>query len=425
VRVSLRLVAANLAVFVVLVELLGLLVFYYQHGWLYYAYPFGPRGAPAAVSAVGEPTLTREGLHPYFGPTHAPGIVSDLAPDMATNNFGFVARSDYPVADAGDQQVLVGILGGSVGAWFCQVGTTRLVEALAAGSQYFAAREIVPVCLSHEGYKQPQQALVLSYFLTIGQAFDLVVNIDGFNEVALGRINTARGFDVSMPSAMHLETLVALTDRATLTPERLASLAAIARDRARLDALGARVDATPSAAVNLVLDAWYRRVAARYQAEVARFEALPGVAADGSLIRVTPSVRPLGGDALYETIAGQWAEGSRVMHALLAARGVPYLHVLQPNQYVGARAISAAVALVALLEASPFRVGAMLGSPFLLEALGGLRAAGVSAVDGTGVFDDEPALVYIDNCCHYTQRGNDLLAEFIAREVLALDGAPW
>jgi len=27
---------------------------------------------------------------------------------------------------------------------------------------------------------------VLSYFLSIGQEFDMVINIDGFNEIALG-----------------------------------------------------------------------------------------------------------------------------------------------------------------------------------------------------------------------------------------------
>jgi len=32
--------------------------------------------------------------------------------------------------------------------------------------------------------------------------------------------------------------------------------------------------------------------------------------------------------------------------------------------------------------------------------------------------------VYIDDCCHYTLTGNRLLADFIARGVLA-SGGPW
>jgi hypothetical protein len=31
--------------------------------------------------------------------------------------------------------------------------------------------------------------------------------------------------------------------------------------------------------------------------------------------------------------------------------------------------------------------------------------------------------VYIDDCCHYTLRGNQLLADFIAKGVLASHGA--
>ena len=75
----------------------------------------------------------------------------------------------------------------------------RLAAALAAAPA-FRGRDIVPLCFSHEGYKQPQQLLILSYFLSIGQAFDVVVNIDGFNEVAISPLNDARGLDISMPS---------------------------------------------------------------------------------------------------------------------------------------------------------------------------------------------------------------------------------
>ena len=34
------------------------------------------------------------------------------------------------------------------------------------------------------GYKQPQQLTTLAYLMSIGGQFDLVLNIDGFNEVA-------------------------------------------------------------------------------------------------------------------------------------------------------------------------------------------------------------------------------------------------
>ena len=39
------------------------------------------------------------------------------------------------------------------------------------------------------GYKQPQQLLTLAYYISLGAEFDTVINIDGFNEVALPPIH--------------------------------------------------------------------------------------------------------------------------------------------------------------------------------------------------------------------------------------------
>ena len=224
----------NVIVFCVLAELLALFVFYNETGRLFYTYrkPYEP------IVETQQGRLTGDGLHPYFGPTHRQGYPFDIPEPLRegestparvpTNNFGFASSRDYPFVKSSSNQVVLGMFGGSVGAWFCHVGSHRLLEDLKA-NEYFKSREIVPLCFSHEGYKQPQQLLVLSYFLSIGQTFDLVVNIDGFNEVALSSFNNQRGLDISMPSAMHLDPLVNLVNQTTLTPEKLQSLAAIGR----------------------------------------------------------------------------------------------------------------------------------------------------------------------------------------------------
>ena len=38
------------------------------------------------------------------------------------------------------------------------------------------------------GYHQPQQVILLSYLLAQGGEFDVFVNIDGFNEIAVGPV---------------------------------------------------------------------------------------------------------------------------------------------------------------------------------------------------------------------------------------------
>jgi hypothetical protein len=418
------LLAINVVVFLVAAELIALAAFYAQTGWLYYIDPYRPQ-----IELVPEPppgALTTAALHPYFGPTHQPGIPFELPPNLrpagnaardrprvATNNFGFTAAYDYPFVPGNERQFVVGIFCGSVGAWFCEVGTARLVARLAEAPA-LRGREIVPICFSHEGYKQPQQLLILSYFLSIGQSFDLVVNIDGFNEVALSRLNDARGSDISMPSVMHMDPLTALIDQSALTAERVETLARIQVSRRRMNAVATRANRAFSAAMYLVLSRAHTAMRAAYQADVARFDERPPQGAP-SLVRVTPKVRNRQGDELWQDIAANWARGSVLMQQMLAARGIPYLHILQPNQYFTTRPFSRDEAAVALAAESPFRPGAQQGYPFLQQALATVEApAGVTVVDGVHLFDAERAPVYIDNCCHYTRRGYEILAEAIA-----------
>jgi hypothetical protein len=419
VKRALLLAAVNVAVFCIAAELLALAVFYYQHGWLFYLDPYRP--TLARIEAAPGQGLTAVGLHPYFGPTHRAGIPFDLPPGLqsaeagpavATNNFGFPSRYDYPFSRTNDRQFVIGVFGGSVGAFFCRIAATRLEEDLRQ-SAFFKTKELVTLCFSHEGYKQPQQLLVLSYFLSIGQPLDMVINIDGFNEVALGAINDRYGWDVSMPSHEHLDPLINLVNQSTLTPAKLDSLYRITHDRELLNDIAGRSNATWFASVEFVLRHYYGFVQRRYQQELVNFDTLPSNADSSSLVHVTPKVRPRSGDAVFTDIAANWQASSIAMQQLLASRKIPYFHVLQPNQYYSTRTFSDEEKKVALNDASPFKAGAQRGYPYLEKML---EPRGLNAVH---LFDAERTPVYVDDCCHYSVTGNRLLADFIAKAVLA------
>ena len=428
-RIAVRLLT-SLVAFALAAELLGLAAYYVDTGALFYTHR---RTYPELLPTPADRLVVGEAVHPYFGVTHRPGTPFDVpeplradaaAPSrLRTNNFGFVSPHDYPFASREDQFV-VGLFGGSVGLWFCQVGAPRLVEQLRRQA-FFQTRQIVPLCFSHEGYKQPQQALVLAYFLARGQRFDLVVNLDGFNDVALGALNHERGLDASMPSVQHLDPLINLVNQSALTPQKLASLAAIFRDRQRLGDLTGTLGATRIAAVHFVLDRYYRLVLDRYTRELGRFSGLPSNPAENPLVQATPPIAPRDRAALFADIAGMWARSSRLMHEMLAARGASYVHVLQPNQYYSMRRFSAAEAATALSDTSPYKRSVEQGYPALVAAAESeLRAGNVRFLDATRVLDPEPAPVYMDNCCHYTRAGNYRLADFIAASILAGPG-PW
>ena len=215
--------------------------------------------------------------------------------------------------------------------WFCQVGVERLLTDLRQ-HEFFKARTLIPLCMAHEGYKQPQQLLVLSYFLSIGQPFDLVINIDGFNEVALSPLNHQQNLDISMPSASHLIPLINLIDKGTLTPQRLQSLSAIARYQEQLTTLTGVLQ-TQSKRSRCGRARWLSWMGhGRYEREVRTFDSLPSTPSGNSLIGAIPPTEERSGSTLFEDIARNWAKASLLMRAMLVAQGTPYVHVLQPNQ---------------------------------------------------------------------------------------------
>lgn len=440
-RRAIAILAVNVIVFCAFAEAIALAVFYYQHGWIFYLDPYVPRYESIAEA---QQQLTRQGVHPYFGPTHKPGIPFDVpssvrggeadrgAPGastrvagVATNNFGFTSRYNYPFQKTRSDQFVVGIFGGSVGDWFCQLGAARLAERLKQHS-FFSTRDVITLCLSHEGYKQPQQLLLLAYFLSIGQQFDLVVNIDGFNEVALSAQNNDHGIDISMPSFGHLSPLVNLVDRATLTPAKLESLATISRYKERLNELAERINRSRLASVRFVREQYYRVLLRRYRDELLVFDKLPSNPSESSLIQVTPAVKHREGAMVFEDIARSWAQSSLLMNDLAAAGGAPYFEVVQPNQYFTTRRFGPEEAKVAIAESSPFRPSVEQGYPLLVREVesGTFRTRNVRVLDATRIFDREPRTVYMDNCCHYTMVGNEILADFIADGILTSSG-PW
>ena len=428
-RSAVAVILVNVVLFCLLAELAGLGIHYVQTGELFYFH----RPAFEVIPETAQEEITADRLNPYLGPSHKAGQSFDFPPELrdegtppsqlATNNFGFDSPYNFPIVKA-NREFIVGIFGGSVGVFFCLAGVDRLVADLQQ-HEFFRDRTIVPLCMAHEGYKQPQQLIVLAYFLSIGQTFDLVINIDGFNEVALSSLNNQQGLDISMPSASHLLPLITLIDRSTLTPDKLQSLAAIARYKQRLNWAAGVPRRNRLASVGVLLGRYRAMVASSYDEETRRFADLQPAPSSHSLVSAIPPTEQRIGAMVFADVARNWAQASVLMRDLLAARGTPYVHVLQPNQYRTSRAFSPEEARIALSAASPFRGGVEQGYPALVaEAASRGMTRDEWFLDATHIFDAEAAPVYIDNCCHYTRLGYRLLADAIANRVIGLD-SPW
>lgn len=394
------------------VELFSLAYFALTEGGLFYTTERSTPNLAEMGMAPGE--RIDQQLHPYFGFVVRPGT-----PTQEANNHGFVAAPhDYPFVRQHENQVLIGVFGGSVAAGFVREGQAQLIERLQQHPA-FQGKEIVLLSFAQGGYKQPQQLLALSYYLAIGQELDMVINLDGFNEVALSSRNNAFGMDISMPSSDHMMSLVNLVDQSTLSDERIAALARITAGKAQLERISRRVGKARLASSWFLWQQLLRIRSASVARERVAFQNLPPAERDQSVMAVYPPSEELSGPDLYRRIADEWATTSIMMHTLLASRGIPYYHFLQPNQYYSNKPFTPKELATALTDDHPYRGGVEQGYPWLLDQTERLQQAGVNFSSALTVFDDVTSTLYIDDCCHFNLLGNEILADFMADMILA------
>lgn len=366
-------------------------------------------------------------LQPFFGYVLRPGAyaqVQDLG--VRVNNYGFFAQADYPYRPENpDSRFVIGVFGGSVAsdlATFGVLSHARGQEGLVSALRRIDAladKEIVILNFANGGYKQPQQLLILSYFLSLGQPLDLVLNIDGFNEVALSNLNPDYGYNVAMPSGEHMAPMVGLAAGDTVL-ELAAVRLRLARER-----LNDRIKAMNRswlASAYTVREVLLRLPAARFDAAVGAYqEALRGAPArdkSAALFHFPPPDGPGEQTVKLGVVRDQWVRSSLLMRQMAEDAGALHLHVLQPNQYFDTERVFTAVELRDFVSPQQrYAQGVQLGYPLLVAAASTLEQQGVHFLDATRVFDDEPATVYRDDCCHYNDLGQMLLAEFIARTV--------
>lgn len=93
------------------------------------------------------------------------------------------------------------------------------------------------------------------------------------------------------------------------------------------------------------------------------------------------------------------------------------MHVLQPNQYVGSHQFSSAEEAIALKPRSPYAEAIESIYPLFQSHIERLAESGVELIDATSVFDSSAATIYVDNCCHFNQTGNEILADHLVRSI--------
>jgi hypothetical protein len=342
----------------------------------------------------------------------APGDVSVAHPYFGW--YGTLRESKIPGtvhrsrASPDDYEVL--IVGGSVAGQIAASGGEDIVEVLQSDSR-LQGREVRLVTHARGGFKQPQQLNLVTYLLGSGWTPDAVINIDGFNEVAIGYQN-AVDFDVHPNHpAFFLWGPVATAD--TIDREAVDLLLDMRSEQRHARELADRFESyglSNSAVLSFVC--LERMRATRQRFYDARNTQLEWVKTHGreKISAGPPFDAEL--DRVLELSVRNWAESSLSLHALCAARSIHYVHVLQPTLYdEGSKPLTARERADATAPDS-WIAGARAGYPLLRAEGERLRSKGVHFIDATPFFDTQKERRYKDSC-HFIPAGCYELGNFV------------
>jgi hypothetical protein len=373
-------------------------------------------------------------ISPYCGPIGRPGL--HLADQMTRvqfeglfgqrvteqsyealrfNNEGMLSLRDYPFEDPSGQAFIIGMFGASVSSAFANTMEDTMNDLLHSDPR-LAHRKIVLLNFGNSATRQPQNASCMAYFLSIGQRFDYLVNLDGFTEMFIGWLN-ANQYDTDeiMPFAgiiFGIQNAVLESYGALAGDDRLVRL------HGRLNELQRQTHA-PDFALHA---AWIEIRRKQLQGELVELERTLAAtkAKDARNYAMPLPPRTSSDDAtVRDRVVSAWFNGSIAMAGMAKAFHIPYLHMLMPNQYFTkahfndeerARLLNMTMAPVQSLVPDYYKAFEKRGPEFAQH--------GVDFLDGTNLMDDSDASVFFDNCCHFTEKGYAIMARAMAERIV-------
>ena len=353
---------------------------------------------PGGGAEVGEEDRPEKGIHYALHPYTAFTTTSGLG--MAEGAVSYFKESHDPA------ELTVFFMGGSVAAIVTGMESgafDRLASALEADPR-LGGRKVRMWRLAIPGWKQPQQLTLLAYLLSRGCRPDLVINLDGVNEVRIGPRNAQLGVQPTWPSIGHWSRV---TEWEHFDPEGLELLVDVGVAQRRALALvesARRWHVARSAVLGRVVLS--RLARARVAPRVAHLVETQRESANRPF-----GVAPKPEGALQESV-DCWLDSSLAMHNLCEPLGVRYVHLLQPTLHdEGSKPVTEEEIRKGIGERGYDR-RVSEGYPLLREGCARLAERGVRCFDLSMLFAGVEETLYYDDC-HFGRKGNQLLADRI------------
>ena len=339
-------------------------------------------------------------VHPYVG---------YVPLSRATGGGLGVARATPGSSATGGDRVVIAVVGGSFADVFTEEGLPHLISRLGE-LPAFRGKTLVPLNAAVGGYKQPQQLMTVAYLLALGERIDVLINLDGFNDIMLHPTeNAPAGVSPAYPRRWHQRVegmlpggALRLMLQRVLLEQRRAGLA-------RTFSHFPWRNLNTANFVYVVLDRDVERQLGETDRALLSEEqrtAAPSAATG-------PRTEFKNDGEMFAYLVGLWRRSSRTLHDVAAGHGIRYYHFLQPNQYVpGSKPMGPREKADAVRSQLYARIVAA-AYPMLSDAGRALAAEGVRFTDLTAAFAGHPEPLYIDACCHVNTRGNVIVANLI------------
>lgn len=336
------------------------------------------------------------------------------------NDLGF--HSDLGLEDLrtlGNEKTVIGIFGGSVAATLAVLTNgIKEMKAVLAGSLSVPVDSLEVLNFASHGYKQPQQVYTLSLALLLGIRFDIIINIDGFNELMEASRNIDMGHHPLWPDMGQYQSMVSLL-KGELPLPLMEMAVEVKKIQERINKMGEWFSLHPrlenfefvKAVAGSLLFKWTHEknlIEGRLQGELAKGAA----AADITSSLSEPCMKSK--DGCWELLADVWAGSSLMMADMARQSGARYFHILQPNQYVPGGKPLSKEELSYYISKGEGTAAVIRGYPLLRDRGNMLAKKGVAFHDLSGVFQEHEETLYIDSCCHFNFQGNKILLNAIA-----------
>jgi hypothetical protein len=334
-------------------------------------------------------------LHPYLGVAGAPGLA-----DMG---MGKAIKPRDP------KTLKVVMLGGSVA--FHQGNSknaTQILQKKLTAIPAFKNKTLEMRVLAFPSYKQPQQVISLILSILFMEKPDIVINLDGHNDIVFSYDGYESGFFYGYPALWDNVTAGIHTH-----PDQITTMADIIQFKEYQKSWATVIDNIPIKYSTTALLVWElgdkilenkineaRTIYNNYRKQSGKDNVVTG-----------PFKKyPVGKE--IKLISNLWVSSSQMLKKLSNAYGAEYFHFLQPlPTWPEGKPLSAEEKKLGINNGTNINGRRVRWYQLLLKESEKLKQDNINIYSLVDVFKNESRTVYIDVCCHVNFRGKNIMSE--------------